>query len=200
MKQTTNQLIEKMIDRLIGNEYSCRPVTYICPNFQKGLSEHKSKSATLLRPNWAFSKQILLRLPSARHQITGLVWKSSDGGQQMHRKCFWSNKRAQERGGMEGKKWVWLWVHVRLTTSMCLCFRLCVDERWMLSVWGVFWHHGQVSYERRLMVVLILLSPAPLCLCAPWCHMWQGRRAGGLFVMWYCSLRRHEMRICFFYE
>lgn len=112
------------------------------------LSRHKSKTATLLRPDWGFSKQNLLRLPSARDQVTGLVWKSSDEGQQMHRKCFWSNKMAWERGGMEGKKWVWLWLHVRLTTSMCLCFRVRVDEHWMSRVWGIFWHHRQVSYNR----------------------------------------------------
>lgn len=65
------------------------------------LSGHKSK--TLLRPNWGFSKQILLQLPSARHQITVLVWESYDEGQQMHRKCFWSNKMAWEWEWMEGK-------------------------------------------------------------------------------------------------
>lgn len=48
----------------------------------------------------------------------------------------------------------------------------------------------------RLTVALIHCVLAPLCLCASWCHMWQGREVGGLFVMWYCSLRCHE--ICFF--
>lgn len=76
----------------------------MCPAFPGRLPGGKSRTAALLRPNRGFSKQILPRVPSARHQITGLVWKSSDGGQQMHRKCFWSNKMAREQGGMEGEK------------------------------------------------------------------------------------------------
>lgn len=65
-----------------------------------------SLTVTLLRSSWVFSKQNLLWLPSAHHRLTGLVWKSSDGGQQMHRKCFWSNEKGlsvrKEEGGKSG--------------------------------------------------------------------------------------------------
>lgn len=86
---------------------------------------------TLLRPNWSFSKHILFWVPSARHQITGLVWKSSDMGQQMHRKCFWSNTVSRERVGLRGGGGAWLSVHVCLRTSVRLCVSVRVDECWV---------------------------------------------------------------------
>lgn len=140
-----------------------------------------------------FSKQTHFRLPSARHQVMRLVWKSSDGGQQMHRKCFWSNMSENGRWGI---KWAWLPVHARSRTSMCLC--LGAPCLWLLTAgcaWGVFLARNANFLQYWVMVVVILLSPGS---SVSWCHMWPGRRVGGLFVMWYCSLRRLEMRIYFF--
>lgn len=69
---------------------------HICrPGRLSGRRAHYAQTQTK-----AFAKQIQLWLPSV-HQITGVVWKSSDGGQQMRRKCFWSKKmaRAKRDGG-----------------------------------------------------------------------------------------------------
>lgn len=66
---------------------------------------------------------------------------------------------------------------------MCLCFRVRVDERGMLNIRGVFLAPQAGLLQQRLMVVLILVSPAPLCLCCgPICER-AGRQEGGLFVM-----------------
>lgn len=119
------------------------------------LSGPKSETATLSR--WKkrgtfFQNKSYSQLPSAHHQIKELVWKSSDGGQQMHRICFWSNKMAREQGRLEGKKWVWLWVHVPLLPGGVSLSAEC----WASKAFFLAPRAGLL--QQRLMVVLILLS------------------------------------------
>lgn len=96
----------------------------------------------------AFAKQIQLWLPSV-HQITGVVWKSSDGGQQMRRKCFWSKKMARAKRDVGEKESVPL-------SSTCVFVSRCM---WMNADLGASeafsWPHTQVCDTS--------VRPGPMC-------------------------------------
>lgn len=94
----------------------------------------------------AFTKQIQLWLPSV-HQITGVVWKSSDGGQQMRRKCFWSKKMAQAKRDVGKQRAYDCRVHVSLFQGA---------RGWTLISSEAFrWTHTQVCYTSA--------CPGPMC-------------------------------------
>lgn len=99
----------------------------------------------------AFAKQIQLWLPSV-HQITGVVWKSSDGGQQMRRKCFWSKKMARAKRDVGENESAPL-------SSTCVFVSRCM---WMNADLGASeafsWPHTQVLWH----------------LSVPWSHVWRG--------------------------
>lgn len=81
----------------------------------------------------AFPKQVQLWLPSVHHQITGVVWKSSDGGQQMRRKCFWSKKMARAKRDVGGEKREHCGVHVSLFQGACE--ETLNSEHWRSFFW-----------------------------------------------------------------
>lgn len=159
------------------------------------LSGHKSETSTLWRKKTGgvFSKWILLpnpicSPPNKRTCLKVIWWGTADAQEMLLIKQ--DGSRARTVGGEK----------VGVIVSACaFTSRGRVAQRWMLSIQGVFLGTaGRFTTPETdggtnptISWLLCVSCPAPICGRA-------GEQAGGLFVMWYYSMIRHEMRVCFF--